>query len=228
MDSINFTFYSNSVSDSEVILHDQEASHASQVLRKKVGDHIHVIDGLGGLYSCQISSIQKKEINCSIFHSSFYENSERLILAIAPPKNRDRLEWMIEKLVEIGVKQIILLETKNTVRTKTNLTRIEKKVLSAVKQSLRYHIPEVKEMDFKETLALEASYKWIAHCEDGEKSKQMDSGTKDQLVLIGPEGDFTLEEIELAKSAGFQPLDLGEFRLRTETAAIVAASRVRI
>jgi 16S rRNA (uracil1498-N3)-methyltransferase len=143
---------------------------------------------------------------------------------------------MIEKLVEIGVERIILMHTSNTERTRTNLDRLEKKAVSAVKQSLRFYIPEVVELDYTQVLQLEADDKYIAHCYDEmEKgdperdrldfdSAQSDSQTK-QLILIGPEGDFTTSEVQQAFDAGFKGLDLGEFRLRTETAAIVAVTR---
>lgn len=220
-------FYSKSFGDKCLILEDKEASHAIQVLRKKEGDTIYVIDGEGSLYKCTISKVSKLKVKCDIDTTSFYDRAEFLIIAVAPTKNRDRLEWMIEKLVEIGVKQIILLQTKNTERTKTNKDRIRKKVLSAVKQSLRFYVPEVMEMKFAEVLSLDASTKYIAHCYDNLKKKNTESVCNSKLVLIGPEGDFTSEEVDAALEAGFISLNLGNFRLRTETAAIVAAARFR-
>lgn len=224
---LNNLFYSKCVGDEFLVLQDQEASHATQVLRKKKGDSIHVINGLGSMYECLISDISKREVSCQINSRTYYEPSEYLTIAVAPTKNRDRLEWMIEKLVEIGVKKIILLQTQNTERTKTNKNRIQKKVLSAVKQSLRFYLPEVIEMTFDEVLKLDFQFKWIAHCEQDEKTTVLEDKSQDQVVLIGPEGDFTSKEITEAKEAGFLAIDLGTHRLRTETAALVAAARVK-
>jgi len=201
-----------------------------------VGDIIYVIDGKGNRYKCGIDKLSKRDVECAILSTESNPKSEHITIAIAPTKNRDRLEWMIEKLVEIGVERIILMHTSNTERTRTNLDRLEKKAVSAVKQSLRFYIPEVVELDYTQVLQLEADDKYIAHCYDEmEKgdperdrldfdSAQSDSQTK-QLILIGPEGDFTTSEVQQAFDAGFKGLDLGEFRLRTETAAIVAVTR---
>ena len=237
---MNNLFYTNSISGQTLLLEDQEAAHCALVLRKKVGDVIYVIDGRGNRYKCGIDKLSKRDVACTILSTETNEKSENITIAIAPTKNRDRLEWMIEKLVEIGVERIVLMNTKNTERTRTNLERLEKKAISAVKQSLRFYIPEVVAMDYKEVLEIEAVFKHIAHCyDDLEKEKSQtetevghakrsrsvpsDSRSK-QLILIGPEGDFTTQEVEQAFEAGFQGLDLGKFRLRTETAAIVAVT----
>jgi 16S rRNA (uracil1498-N3)-methyltransferase len=207
-------------------LHEQEAVHCSLVLRKKAGDIIYVIDGKGNRHKCGIDKLSKREVECTILSSENKTKSEHITIAIAPTKNRDRLEWMIEKLVEIGVERIILINTTNTERTRTNMDRIQKKVISAVKQSLRFYMPEVLEMDYSAALELVADQKYIAHCYDEQaKTEYSSDSTTKQLILIGPEGDFTTAEVEKAFVAGFQGLDLGEFRLRTETAAIVAVSR---
>ena len=254
---MNNLFYTNSINGDTLTLREQEAVHCALVLRKKVGDIIYVIDGKGNRYKCGIDKLSKRDVECAILSTESQPKSEHITIAIAPTKNRDRLEWMIEKLVEIGVERIILMHTSNTERTRTNLERLEKKAVSAVKQSLRFYIPEVVELDYTQVLQLEADDKYIAHCYDEmEKgdperdrldfdsaqsdsdsaqsdsgsfqsdsgSAQFDSQTK-QLILIGPEGDFTTSEVQQAFDAGFQGLDLGKFRLRTETAAIVAVTR---
>jgi len=275
---LNNLFYTNSINGDTLTLREQEAVHCALVLRKKVGDIIYVIDGKGNRYKCGIDKLSKRDVECAILSTESQPKSEHITIAIAPTKNRDRLEWMIEKLVEIGVERIILMHTSNTERTRSNLDRLEKKAVSAVKQSLRFYIPEVVELDYTQVLQLEADDKYIAHCYDEmEKgdperdrldfdsaqsdsdsaqsdsdsaqsdsdsaqsdfdsaqsdsgsfqsdsgSAQFDSQTK-QLILIGPEGDFTTSEVQQAFDAGFQGLDLGKFRLRTETAAIVAVTR---
>jgi 16S rRNA (uracil1498-N3)-methyltransferase len=225
---LNNLFYTNSVLDKILVLEDQEAAHCALVLRKKVGDVIYVIDGKGNRYKCGIDAVSKREVKCSILETESKPQSEHITIAIAPTKNRDRLEWMVEKLVEIGVEAIILMNTKNTERSRTNLERLEKKALSAVKQSLRFYIPEMKEMDFKEVIKLDVAEKYIAHCYEEQSkssSQSTNKSTTNQLILIGPEGDFTTTEVQQAFDAGFQGLDLGAFRLRTETAAIVAVTK---
>ncbi|MFB1004615.1 MAG: RsmE family RNA methyltransferase [Bacteroidia bacterium] len=223
---MNNLFYTTSVTKETLTLHEQEAVHCALVLRKKAGDIIYVIDGNGNRYKCGIDKLSKREVECTILSTETKAKSEYITIAIAPTKNRDRLEWMIEKLVEIGVERIVLMNTTNTERTRTNMDRIQKKVISAVKQSLRFYIPEVIEMNYAEVLQLDVDHKYIAHCfaEQAKNEHQSNSDMK-QLILIGPEGDFTTAEVEQAFAAGFQGLDLGEYRLRTETAAIVAVSR---
>ncbi len=224
---MNNLFYTQSISGVSLTLEDQEAAHCSLVLRKKVGEIIYVIDGKGNRYKCGIDKLNKREVACIILSTETKQKSEHITIAIAPTKNRDRLEWMLEKLVEIGVERIVLMNTNNTERTRTNLDRLEKKAISAVKQSLRFYIPEIVVMEYVEVLKLKATAKYIAHCYP-EQSKSacqlLDNKSTDTLILIGPEGDFTTQEVEQAFKLGFQGLDLGEFRLRTETAAIVAVT----
>lgn len=225
---MNNLFYTQSISGVSLSLEDQEAAHCSLVLRKKVGEIIYVIDGKGNRYKSRIESVSKNVVACSILETDTRTQTENITIAIAPTKNKDRLEWMVEKLVEIGVERIVLMNTKNTERTRTNINRLEKKAISAVKQSLRFYIPEIVVMEYVDVLKIEATAKYIAHCYP-EQSKSacrlLDNKSTDTLILIGPEGDFTTQEVEQAFKLGFQGLDLGEFRLRTETAAIVAVTR---
>ena len=223
---MNNLFYTTNIKNENIILEDQEAVHCSLVLRKKVGEIIQVIDGKGTLYKCGIDKMNKRSVECTMLDSEFYEKSENVTIAVAPTKNRDRLEWMIEKLVEIGSDEIILMNTANTERTRTNFGRLEKKTISAVKQSLRFYVPKVSEMEFTDVLKLDYQSKFIAHCyEDMAKDVHLSSITSNKLVLIGPEGDFSKKEVEMALNHDFKGLNLGDYRLRTETAAIVALSR---
>jgi len=223
---MNNLFYTSIIEGSLLKLEGQEAVHCALVLRKKAGDIIYVIDGKGNRYKCGIDKLTKRDVECTILSTESQPKSEHITIAIAPTKNRDRLEWMVEKLVEIGVERIVLMHTSNTERTRTNTDRLLKKAVSAVKQSLRFFIPEIVEMDFIEVLNLPSDKKYIAHCFD-EQQKTLHQGNSEakQLILIGPEGDFTTLEVEQAFEAGFQGLDLGQFRLRTETAAIVAVTK---
>ncbi|PCJ67621.1 MAG: 16S rRNA (uracil(1498)-N(3))-methyltransferase [Bacteroidetes bacterium] len=224
--SLNNLFYTSSVLGDTLKLEGQEAVHCSLVLRKRAGDIIYVIDGKGNRFKCGIDALSKRDVNCTILSTESQAQSERITIAIAPTKNRDRLEWMIEKVVEIGVASIVLMNTTNTERTRTNLDRLNKKAVSAVKQSLRFFVPEIMELDFLEVLNLNVENKYIAHCyNDQEKTGEHSDKEAKQLILIGPEGDFTAQEVEQAFALGFKGLDLGEFRLRTETAAIVAVTK---
>mgnify|MGYP001164344466 FL=1 len=223
---MNNLFYTTDINEGNIILKDQEAIHCSLVLRKKVGEIIRVIDGKGSLYKCGIDTMNKRCVECTILDSEFHEKSERGTIAVSPTKNRDRLEWMIEKLVEIGSDEIILMNTTNTERTRTNFERLEKKIISAVKQSLRFYLPRITEMEYNDVLKLDFQSKFIAHCYDDLIKVDQNSNTSiKQLVLIGPEGDFSRKEVESASNHDFKGLNLGKYRLRTETAAIVALSR---
>lgn len=223
---MNNLFYTTNIKNENITLEDQEAVHCSLVLRKKVGEIIRVIDGKGTLYKCGIDKMNKRSVECTILDSEFHEKFENVTIAVAPTKNRDRLEWMIEKLVEIGSDEIILMNTANTERTRTNFERLEKKIISAVKQSLRFYVPKVSEMEFTDVLKLNYQSKFITHCyEDLVKDGHSSSITSNKLVLIGPEGDFSKKEVEMALNHDFKGLNLGDYRLRTETAAIVALSR---
>lgn len=217
-------FYTSSIQGAVLQLTDQEAAHCALVLRKKQGDIIHVIDGKGNRYKAGIDSINKRGVECTILDTLYQEKTEACTIAIAPTKNRDRLEWMVEKLVEIGVASIVLLNTRNTIRSRTNLERLEKKAISAVKQSLRFYVPQILEMEFQEVLEIDAKHKYIAHCIPEIPKDKVPIQKEKSVVLIGPEGDFTIDEVECAVQRGFVGLDLGTFRLRTETAAIVAAT----
>lgn len=222
---MNQLFYSTIIDVKKLFLEDQEASHCAQVLRKNVGDEIEVVDGNGNYFTATISGINKKKVEADIITTKHIAQTENLSIAVGPTKNRDRLEWMVEKLVEIGVKEIILLNTKNTERTRTNFSRLTKKALAAMKQSLRFYLPSITELDFSEILNSKIDNKYIAHCvQDGSRKKLLNNSGEERLILIGPEGDFNQSEIDEALNAGFIPVQLGDYRLRTETAAIVAAT----
>lgn len=217
-------FFSEYFGEDRVELHDQEAAHCALVLRKRAGDRIQVIDGKGRRSLCVIDQISKRGVVCTIISTEEHPRVEQVILAVAPTKNRDRLEWMIEKLVEIGVQRIIIMTTANSERSKVNLDRVMKKAIAATKQSLRFYIPSIEAMPYNEVIAMDADQKLIAHCHTDLKKERIAPVEGSRLILIGPEGDFTTDEVEMAVEHGFGGLDLGEFRLRTETAAIVATT----
>ena len=213
------------INKTAAILTPEESWHCSKVLRKKAGDAIHLIDGQGNFFEGILSLVSDKQCTVTITKGPTAQARRNyyLHLGIAPTKQMDRLEWMIEKAVEIGIDEISLIQCKNSERTVVKPERIAKIVESAVKQSLQAFIPKVNMlMPFKEVIQLQSDQKLIAHCFETEKAfiKSVEFKDRSSLVLIGPEGDFTQEEVALAATAGFLPVSLGDNRLRSETAGL--------
>ncbi len=209
-----------------------ESRHMIRVLRKKMGDQIHLTDGKGNLYLAEIIDDNDKKCQAQIL--SFEERPDpkgyRLHVAIAPTKSNDRFEWFLEKSTEIGVDEITPLLCDHSERKKINTDRWNKVILSAMKQSLKFSLPKLNPLQsFEELLrTCSAEAKIIAHCTEGEKNnlRELLEQKSDILVLVGPEGDFSPNEIQAASNAGFKNLDLGRSRLRTETAGIVVCSNI--
>lgn len=220
-------FYTPDI-DTRYELPEEEAAHCIRVLRLAVGDEIMLTDGKGYFYKAEIDSISGKRCSFSILEKNRQEPlwKGHLHLAMAPTKNMERTEWFVEKATEIGVDEISFLNCRFSERKVIKLERVEKIVVSAVKQSLKARKPQVNEMvPFEKFVKMSFSGdKFIAHCYPGEKELLKDClcGANDALVLIGPEGDFSPEEVSLAMENGFRPISLGPSRLRTETAALVA------
>ena len=212
----------------------EEAAHAVRVLRMKEGDDLMATDGRGNFYDCTITLASNKYCRVNI---NTVETPEplwhgKIHLAVAPTKNMDRTEWLAEKATEIGVDRFSFLLCDNSERKVIKTERVEKIVVSATKQSHKATKPEVEEMiPFKKFISQDLKgQKFIAHCYDdipgtnNEKPFLGDvlSATDDALVMIGPEGDFSISEVQQAIAAGFTPIHLGKSRLRTETAGLVA------
>lgn len=220
-------FYSPNISEN-MELPQEEAGHCIRVLRLKEGDEIRITDGKGCFYDAVISAVNGKRCMVSIIgterQSSLWKGS--LHIAIAPTKLLERNEWFLEKAVEIGIDEVSFICTDHSERDVLKMERMERVAISAMKQSQKSVLPILNPMNkFRDFINRPFSGdKFIAHCENGEKSHLFESMTagRDTLVLIGPEGDFSPNEIELALKAGFQPISLGPSRLRTETAALVA------
>ena len=229
-------FYNKDITPSGFCTLDAEESrHAVRVLRLREGDELNVTDGRGNLYRCRIveandrsCTVEAAEQVSSIPHSQFSVH-----LAVAPTKNPSRMEWLVEKAVEIGVGEITLLQCDHSERTFLKTERLEKLAVSAMKQSLHLTLPEirpaVKLKDWlrteNDTWGREDIQKYIAHCEADQPRTPLSAALqaeRDAVVLIGPEGDFSQEEIRLALESGFLPVSLGPSRLRTETAALYA------
>jgi len=209
-------------------LPEEEALHCIRVLRLSAGDEVMLTDGKGSFYKATISACSNKRCLVNIVERIPEEKSwlGHLHLAMAPTKNMDRIEWFAEKATEIGFDELSFLNCRYSERKVVKNERIEKILVSAVKQSLKASVPILNEMtDFQRFITKDfEGQKFIAHCYPGEKPllKDIIKRGEDALVLIGPEGDFSEEEVEKAIQAGFQPISLGRSRLRTETAALVA------
>ncbi|MBD3580948.1 16S rRNA (uracil(1498)-N(3))-methyltransferase [Flavobacterium selenitireducens] len=209
----------------------EESRHIIKVLRKTTGDKIYVTNGLGSLFTTEISLASDSKCSVKIMGEKKTDPLPfHLHLAVAPTKMNDRYEWFLEKATEIGVSEITPLICDRSERTQVKIERFEKIVVSAMKQSNQYFLPKLNEAkSFKEFTKMEfGGQKFIAHCEETQKRSLKNELSKgiDVTILIGPEGDFTEKEIALAFEKSFIPVSLGETRLRTETAALVACHSV--
>ena len=215
-------------------LPEEEAGHCLRVLRLNIGDEILLTDGNGYFYKAAISAATGKRCQVRIVEKTYQEPlwKGHLHIAMAPTKMMDRIEWFAEKATEIGMDELTFLNCRYSERKVIKTERIEKIVVSAVKQSLKARKPVINELtDFEKFLQTDfKGDKFIAHCNEGEKILLKDAITpgNDALVLIGPEGDFSKEEVEKAIERGFKPISLGKSRLRTETAALVAVHTMNL
>lgn len=215
-------------------LPEEEAQHCTRVLRLNAGDEITLTDGKGYFYRAEITTATNKRCLVAIKESVFQEPLWpcHLHIAMAPTKNMDRNEWFAEKATEIGFDELTFLNCRFSERKVIKTERIEKIVISAIKQSLKARLPILNEMtDFDKFISRNfEGQKFIAHCYEGEKPLLRDVIQKgqDALVLIGPEGDFSEEEVSKAVQKGFTPVSLGQSRLRTETAALVACHTMNL
>lgn len=209
----------------------EESRHIVKVLRKQNGDILFVTNGKGVLFECEIT--QNIETKCAVKmvkETVFAPRKSRLHIAIAPTKMNERLEWFLEKATEIGIEEITPIWCDRSERKQIKLDRLEKIVVAAMKQSGQYYMPKLNDaVSFKTVVSQEKStLKTIGHCIEEEKRllKSIIEPETDICVMIGPEGDFSEKEVALALSLGFVPVSLGETRLRTETAGVVAAHSV--
>ena len=218
------------IQNNVAILNEEESLHCVKVLRHKVGDIIRVIDGNGTRAIGKIEAAHAKQCAVSLTDKEVVKQSRnyKLHIAIAPTKNIERIEWFVEKAVEIGIDEISFIKCKNSERSVIKDDRLRKVAEAAVKQSQQAFIPKLNALvDYKEFMKINNSdIKLIAHCEKDKKQhiKQYISLNKSFTVLIGPEGDFTKDEIAAAISNNYLPVALGESRLRTETAGMFACA----
>lgn len=225
-------FYEGDI-DSEVVLSQEESNHAVKVMRSKKGDRITVINGKGIKATGVIADTHPKKCQVKILSKEMYPPDEfKVFVAISPTKSNDRIEFFLEKATEIGVDGVIPLMAKNNERTKVNMERWRKVLISATKQSKRYWMPVLFEpMRIDQLLQQEWTgfIKLIAYCEDlpEESIVLYGNNEKHKLLLVGPEGDFTIEEVKICESVGFKRVNLGKNRLRTETAGIVGVTLLK-
>ncbi|MBD0257139.1 MAG: 16S rRNA (uracil(1498)-N(3))-methyltransferase [Cytophagales bacterium] len=221
-------FFAPDFSVERPFLPEEEARHALKVLRLGVGDGVRVTDGRGNLYEATLAETDAKKCRLAVQHHE-PESGKRgftIHVAVAPTKNTDRTEWLVEKCVEIGVDQITFVLCERSERRHFNPDRVEKIVVAAMKQSLKAYLPQLGELvplrDFLKRTP--PGHNYIAHLVEGERRllQRVAPPGGTYCVLIGPEGDFTPGEVAAALERGFVPVSLGESRLRTETAGIVA------
>lgn len=229
-------FYVKNIDSEIIVLNEEESKHAIKVLRKTTGDTLHIIDGEGGLYNTVIIDPNPRHCTVSVVETQKeYEKLHyNLHIAIAPTKNIDRIEWFIEKATEIGINSFTLLRTEHSERKTVNDERLEKVIVSAVKQSVKAYKPTLNSMvSLQEFLKQDFSglQCFIAHCSTNfERThlKDIISDNSNIVILIGPEGDFSDSEIGIAIKRGFKSVSLGSSRLRTETAALYATATVSL
>ena len=225
-------FYSNKIDDNFIILDGEEMVHCTKSLRKKVGDLVFVIDGNGGHYDCKIIDIDLKICKLSILNKKIIDKKYQIHLFIAPTKNHKRMEWMLEKIVEIGVDRVTFLICKNSIRKTVNLNRLNKIALSAMKQTQNYFLPIIDScMPFSKAFnIIDSDEKYIAHlCYDNIPllNKSIKTNNK-KCIFIGPEGDFSNDEVSYALDQDFIEVSLGKTRLRTETSGIVSVTMLNL
>lgn len=222
------------ISSDQIIFTKEESRHIVRVLRKDTGDHLNITDGKGKLFSAEI--IQALDKKCIATISNWKEKPKHwnyhLHIAIAPTKLNDRFEWFLEKATEIGIDEITPILCEHSERRHLKAERMEKVIISAMKQSLKFFKPIFNEpIKFKDFIQ---KNDWdlglMAHCEDGLKNdlRTLLPFHQKIMILIGPEGDFSVDEIKKALESGIKPITLGESRLRTETAGIVACNNVSL
>ncbi len=227
-------FYAPDIAESG-LLPESDSGHCVRVLRMRAGDSIEVVDGRGNLYRCVLAEANPRGARVEIRSCESLPKSWEgtITIAIAPPKNADRMEWLVEKLTEIGVDRIVPLRCEHSERKSVNVERLRKIAVSAMKQSLKARCPEIPDTVPYDKFIEETPEgdRYIAYCDKNiprQLLSRLYRAGSDTCILIGPEGDFSPREIREALDSGWQPVSLGDERLRTETAALVACDTCHI
>lgn len=217
------------INNGKAVINDEEQQHIVKVLRMKDGEEIHVTDGKGNVASgTLITEGKRASLEVSEIKTDTPDFNPKLHIAIAPTKNIDRIEFFVEKAVEMGISEITILQTEKTERKNINIDKLRKQAISASKQSLRFHFPVVNDLtklpDFLKNINTETTF--VAHCNENlERMELKNIPHLDNVTfLIGPEGDFSDKEIHLLAEKGIKAVSLGNQRLRTETAGVFVAA----
>ena len=227
-------FYSEEIFDDYILLPEEEAHHALVVLRKNKGENLKVADGKGNVFDCQLNSLDTNNCNLQILKKTENYNpvNHHIHIGLSPPKSHDRVEWFVEKATEIGVQEITFIQTQHSERTMIKPKRIQKRIISSMKQSLRAMLPVINDIlpfsDFIESSKDNNRFVGYLGEENSPLLSKIAQPNEKYCVLIGPEGDYSKREIEEAKEFGFIPVSLGMSRLRTETAGVVACHILNI
>lgn len=227
-------FYLPDISDNPR-LPEEESHHCTHVLRKREGDEIVAVDGKGGRYRCRLVAVGRRQVELEVMEREEVADHwlPRIELAVAPTKNADRMEWMVEKVTELGINRITPLRCAHSERKSVNVGRLRKIAVSAMKQSLKASLPEVDDVAKFEDYVSEPfdGDKFICYCDADTPRTQIilqPCGGRVVRIVIGPEGDFAPQEIAKAFAAGYKAVSLGNSRLRTETAAMIAVADVHV
>ena len=225
-------FYAPDIKES-LTLPESDSGHCCRVLRMKNGDEVEIIDGRGNSFHCVITDAHPKHTKIRILSEQIEPKHwiGKITLAVAPTKNIDRMEWLLEKAVEIGVDRIVLLKCTRSERKDVKIERLDKIIVSAMKQSMKASKPIIEGMIKFSDFILEKSVaqKFVGYCApEYPKVRLVDEYTpgRDAIIMVGPEGDFTKEEIDMAVSNGYKCVTFGNTRFRTETAALYALSNI--
>lgn len=226
-------FYTPDIQHETYTLNEEESKHCVRVLRLAIGAEVHLVDGVGGFYTAEIIANQPKKVQLKIVNveRAYQKRNHHLHIAVAPTKNIERIEWFLEKATELGIDEITPLISQRSERKTVKTDRLFKVITSAVKQSIKAYHPKLNEaISFEDFLKTDfEGNKLIAHCINNSDKKyisQLVLPHHKYLILIGPEGDFTPEEISLALKNDYKALTLGNNRLRTETAALAVCFEI--
>lgn len=222
----HFTFFSEEIENGVARFGESESKHMVQVLRFSLGDEVWCSDGKGNRYLVELDFISKKEVKGKVVQTLTVDAPE-FTLVVGVLKSTDRMEWLLEKTVELGLKRLIWVACDNSERSKIFLDKLMKTCVSAMKQSHGAWLPILEHMNFKDALDQYGEGAFFAHCTDGLHYSASDLKSN-SVVFIGPEGDFSAHEIRLAQQNGLKELQLGSRILRTETAAIAACAAANL
>lgn len=222
-------FYAPEITDKthDYTLSEEESKHCVRVLRLKQGSQVELLNGKGLSAIAEIDDDHPKKCRLKILSTEFFPSNKEIHLALAPTKNMDRMEWLVEKATEIGLTKLSFLKCDHNERGQLKLDRLEKIAISAMKQSKRYYLPEITELVSFQSFVENHPNGFIGHCYPAEKIA-LNLISESKVFLIGPEGDFSENEVNLALQNGYQAVILSDFRLRTETAALISVMKLSL